>query len=63
MLKVPTGYDRYTSSPKFKDFSHQISGSLLGVCYKHRALVDESEMIRTQGRIINHAVAAVHGAL
>jgi hypothetical protein len=48
MLKVPTEYERDTSSVEFKNVSCQLPDSLLGVSCDQRVLEDESRIMRTQ---------------
>jgi hypothetical protein len=67
MLKNSAEYERDTSSAKFTAISSQVSpdsvlGVLAGTCQK--ALVDETEIIRTQMGTHNRSeMVAVHGTL
>jgi hypothetical protein len=55
---------RDISSAKFKDISRQLRFSLLGVCCNRIALVDESELVRTQMGTHNISkMATMHGTL
>jgi hypothetical protein len=65
MLKIPAEYDRDTSLTKFKDISHQLPASPLGVSAATRDLwwMTQERLELRWGHTIDQKMAAVHGTI